>query len=225
MEEPGEQGRGFAVVASEVRNLAGRSATAAKEIKDLIQDSVKKVDDGSHLVTQSGQTLEQIVHSVKKVSDIVAEIAAASREQSLGIEQVGRAIMQMDELTQQNAALVEQATAASQGMATEAGSLNAMLDHYDFTGVVTERPARESPAGTEVVATPSAAPVAASSGKPAASGATARVERRKANRPWAGRPVSKTASAASRPEAVVAPATRAPARADSSADSSEWTEF
>ena len=221
----GEQGRGFAVVASEVRNLAGRSATAAKEIKDLIQDSVKKVDDGSHLVTQSGQTLEQIVHSVKKVSDIVAEIAAASREQSLGIEQVGRAIMQMDELTQQNAALVEQATAASQGMATEAGSLNAMLDHYDFTGVVTERPARESPAGAEVVATPSAAPVAASSGKPAAAGATARVERRKANRPWAGRPVSKTASAASRPEAVVAPATRAPARADSSADSSEWTEF
>ena len=110
----GEQGRGFAVVASEVRSLAGRSATAAKEIKDLIQDSVRKVQDGSLLVTQSGQTLEQIVSSVKKVSDIVAEIAAASREQSSGIEQVNRAVMQMDELTQQNAALVEQATAASQ---------------------------------------------------------------------------------------------------------------
>ncbi len=133
----GEQGRGFAVVASEVRNLAGRSATAAKEIKDLIQDSVKKVSDGSLLVTQSGQTLEQIVTSVKKVSDIVAEIAAASREQSLGIEQVGRAVMQMDELTQQNAALVEQATAASQGMTTEAGGLNAMMARYDFTGVAT----------------------------------------------------------------------------------------
>jgi methyl-accepting chemotaxis protein len=131
----GEQGRGFAVVASEVRNLAGRSATAAKEIKDLIQDSVKKVSDGSLLVTQSGQTLEQIVTSVKKVSDIVAEIAAASREQSLGIEQVGRAVMQMDELTQQNAALVEQGTAASQNMTTEATALNQMMARYDLTGV------------------------------------------------------------------------------------------
>ncbi len=101
----GEQGRGFAVVATEVRSLAGRSATAAKEIKELIQDSVRKVEDGSLLVTQSGQTLEQIVLSVKKVSDIVAEIAAASREQSSGIEQVNKAVMQMDEMTQQNAAL------------------------------------------------------------------------------------------------------------------------
>src|ERR1700722_19273881 len=91
----GEQGRGFAVVASEVRSLASRSATAAKEIKELIQDSVRKVEDGSVLVTQSGQTLEKIVASVKKVSDIVAEIAAASREQSSGIEQVNRAVMQM----------------------------------------------------------------------------------------------------------------------------------
>src|SRR3569833_1179578 len=87
----GEQGRGFAVAASEVRSLAGRSASAAKEIKELIQDSVKKVADGSVLVTQSGHTLEQIVVSVKKVSDIVAEIAAASREQSSGVEQVNRA--------------------------------------------------------------------------------------------------------------------------------------
>src|SRR6185437_1328903 len=100
-----------------------------------IQDSVKKVEDGSLLVTQSGQTLEQIVLSVKKVSDIVAEIAAASREQSLGIEQVGRAVMQMDELTQQNAALVEQATAASQNMTTEASGLNEMMGRYDLGGV------------------------------------------------------------------------------------------
>jgi len=105
----GEQGRGFAVVATEVRTLAGRSATAAKEIKELIKDSVQKVADGSVFVSRSGQTLEQIVASVKKVSDIVAEIAAASREQSLGIAQVNRAVLQMDELTQQNAALVEQA--------------------------------------------------------------------------------------------------------------------
>jgi PAS domain S-box-containing protein len=126
----GEQGRGFAVVASEVRSLAGRSATAAKEIKELIQDSVKKVEDGSVLVTQSGQTLEQIVSSVKKVSDIVAEIAAASREQSSGIEQVNKAVMQMDEMTQQNAALVEEASAASQAMADQARALNDMMARY-----------------------------------------------------------------------------------------------
>ena len=209
----GEQGRGFAVVASEVRNLAGRSATAAKEIKDLIQDSVKKVEDGSHLVTQSGQTLEQIVHSVKKVSDIVAEIAAASREQSLGIDQVGRAIAQMDELTQQNAALVEQATAASQNMANEAGSLNSMLDHYDLTGIA-------SVGGT---AAPAVVP-AREEKRPAAS-APPRVERRKANRPWANRSAPKPAPAASRPEAAVASATRAPARAESSPEGNEWTEF
>ena len=124
----GEQGRGFAVVATEVRSLAGRSATAAKEIKELIQDSVRKVEDGSTLVTQSGQTLEQIVMSVKKVSDIVAEIAAASREQSSGIEQVNKAVMQMDEMTQQNAALVEQATAASQSMADQARELTVMME-------------------------------------------------------------------------------------------------
>jgi methyl-accepting chemotaxis protein len=128
----GEQGRGFAVVASEVRNLAGRSATAAKEIKTLIEDSVKKVEDGSGLVTQSGRTLGEIVTSVKKVSDIVAEIAAASREQSSGIEQVNRAVVQMDELTQQNAALVEEATAASQSMAGQVRELNDMLARYDL---------------------------------------------------------------------------------------------
>jgi methyl-accepting chemotaxis protein len=128
----GEQGRGFAVVASEVRNLAGRSATAAKEIKTLIEDSVRKVEDGSGLVTQSGRTLGEIVTSVKKVSDIVAEIAAASREQSSGIEQVNRAVVQMDELTQQNAALVEEATAASQSMAGQVRELNDMLARYDL---------------------------------------------------------------------------------------------
>ena len=126
----GEQGRGFAVVASEVRSLAGRSATAAKEIKDLIQDSVKKVEDGSVLVTQSGQTLEQIVASVKKVSDIVAEIAAASREQSSGIEQVNKAVMQMDEMTQQNAALVEQASAASKAMEQQSATLVSQIGYF-----------------------------------------------------------------------------------------------
>src|SRR5262249_31750586 len=146
----GEQGRGFAVVATEVRSLAGRSATAAKEIKGLIQDSVKKVEDGSVLVTQSGQTLEQIVTSVKKVSDIVAEIAAASREQSAGIEQVNSAVMQMDEMTQQNAALVEQATAASQSMADQARELTQMMNRYrlDESGVTSAARAANAPATT-----------------------------------------------------------------------------
>jgi methyl-accepting chemotaxis protein-1 (serine sensor receptor) len=142
----GEQGRGFAVVASEVRNLAGRSATAAKEIKALIQDSVKKVDEGSSLVTQSGATLEQIVSSVKKVTDIVAEIAAASNEQSAGIEQVNKAVMQLDELTQQNAALVEEASAASQAMAEQARRLNGSMQKYqvnDQPGGVVQAPEAE----------------------------------------------------------------------------------
>jgi len=129
----GEQGRGFAVVATEVRNLAGRSATAAKEIKGLIQDSVRKVEEGSALVTQSGQTLEQIVTAVKKVSDIIGEIAGASQEQSAGIEQVNKAVMQLDEMTQQNAALVEQASAASQSMASQAKALTEMMERYEVS--------------------------------------------------------------------------------------------
>jgi len=156
----GEQGRGFAVVASEVRNLAGRSATAAKEIKALIQDSVRKVDEGSTLVTQSGATLEQIVSAVKKVTDIVAEIAAASNEQSAGIEQVNKAVMQLDELTQQNAALVEEASAASQAMAEQARGLNDSMHRYRVNGS-------------------SDAPLAA---RPATAAQPA--ERRKSGRPW-----------------------------------------
>jgi methyl-accepting chemotaxis protein len=126
----GEQGRGFAVVATEVRSLAGRSATAAKEIKALIHDSVARVDEGSKLVDESGRTLEEIVNAVKKVTDIVAEIAAASREQSGGIEQVNKAIVQMDTTTQQNAALVEQAAAASQAIVEQTHSLSRLVANY-----------------------------------------------------------------------------------------------
>lgn len=127
----GEQGRGFAVVADEVRNLAGRSATAAKEIKTLIEDSGRKVDEGSRLVNKSGETLTEIVSSVKKVTDIVAEIAMASEEQASGLQEVNKAVTQMDEMTQQNAALVEQAAAASESVGQQAVSLEELISFFN----------------------------------------------------------------------------------------------
>ena len=128
----GEQGRGFAVVASEVRNLAQRSAGAAKEIKSLIVDSVEKVDAGAKLVDQAGSTMDEIVASIKRVTDIMGEIASASHEQSVGIEQVNQAVNQMDQMTQQNASLVEEAAAAAGALEDQAKNLVKLVSVFNL---------------------------------------------------------------------------------------------
>ena len=192
----GEQGRGFAVVAAEVRNLASRSAAAAKEIKSLIQDSVAKVNEGSQFVGDSGKVLGEIVSAVKKVTNMVAQIAASSREQALGIEQVNRAMTSMDTMTQQNSALVEQASAAAQALSHHATNLTELISRYNV--------------GAPTLAAPMHMPML----KPAASkrakfdaprvGAAkqAQPERRIPSRPWKVQVTGQAGTAAAREEVV-----------------------
>ncbi|KVL27820.1 chemotaxis protein [Burkholderia territorii] len=138
----GEQGRGFAVVAGEVRSLAQRSASAAKEIKQLIGDSAEKVESGSALVARAGSTMDEIVQAVRRVTDIMGEISAASDEQSTGIEQVNRAVGQMDSVTQQNAALVEQAAAAAASLEEQTRQMKAVVSAWRVAGGIALAPAR-----------------------------------------------------------------------------------
>ncbi len=160
----GEQGRGFAVVASEVRSLAQRSASAAHEIKSLIDDSVTKVDTGSKLVNEAGQTMNEVVASVKRVCDIVAEITAASHEQQQGIEQINNAVTHMDENTQQNAALVEQAAAAAKSLQEQAARLSQTVGVFRLDASHLPPPApnttftHAAPARRDVTPTPAAVP-------------------------------------------------------------------
>ncbi|GJJ02367.1 methyl-accepting chemotaxis protein [Duganella rhizosphaerae] len=141
----GDQGRGFAVVATEVRNLAQRSASAAQEIKALIGDSVNKVESGARLVTQAGSTMREIVVNVRRVTDIIGEITAASAEQTNGIEQINRAIAQMDQVTQQNAALVEEAAAASAALQDQSGALARVVSVFQLSGNMSKKRDRVMP--------------------------------------------------------------------------------
>jgi methyl-accepting chemotaxis protein len=164
----GEQGRGFAVVASEVRSLAQRSAAAAKEIKTLIGDSVDKVDTGAKLVDQAGTTMQEIVESVKRVTDIMGEITAATQEQTSGIEQVNQAISQMDQTTQQNASLVEQAAAAAESLQGQARNLADVVSVFKLDGMQLMPTSMPMPAVREPSLAPAKPSIAALSKKPGA---------------------------------------------------------
>ncbi|WP_321891940.1 methyl-accepting chemotaxis protein [Paraburkholderia tropica] len=205
----GEQGRGFAVVAGEVRTLAQRSATAAKEIKDLIATSVERVNNGTALVDDAGRTMSEIVQSVRRVADLMGEITAASGEQRTGIEQVSQAVSQMDEVTQQNAALVEEASAAAQSLSTQAGALRELVSVFKVSGAAASAVSMTS---TTAVRAPAA--VAAPAVKPV-SASPAAAKRRATPAPRA---------AASEP-ALRQPAPRAEPVAAAAASDDDWETF
>ena len=204
----GEQGRGFAVVASEVRSLAGRSAAAAKEIKELISASVAKVDSGTQLVAQAGQTMDEIVSSVKRVSDIIAEIHSASAEQSQGIAEVNQAVSQLDQMTQQNSALVEESAAAADSMREQAQRLAKVVSVFRLGN----ESVAQSPSPSVAPRRPAPAPAAAR--KPAPTALTQ-------PRPTS-RPAATPRKVGAPPRAIAAPPAARPA---AGADDKDWETF
>ncbi|MDR6444687.1 methyl-accepting chemotaxis protein [Paraburkholderia terricola] len=216
----GEQGRGFAVVAGEVRSLAQRSGTAAKEIKQLIGASVERVHNGSTLVQQAGATMGEILQAVQRVTDIMGEIAAASEEQSGGISQVGRAVTQMDEVTQQNAALVEQAAAAAASLQDQAGRLRDTVSAFRVNGAdaVAERPA--AVAARRVTAAVQAGPKR-EAGATGPVRTSARAEPQSAALKLSAPVASATSAASTKP----APTRPAAADAKPVASDDDWTAF
>ncbi|WP_321937060.1 methyl-accepting chemotaxis protein [Paraburkholderia sp. J8-2] len=228
----GEQGRGFAVVAGEVRSLAQRSASAAKEIKELINDSAEKVQSGSQLVGRAGSTMEEILQAVRRVTDIMGEISAASEEQSGGIEQVNRAVTQMDTVTQQNAALVEQAAAAAASLEEQTRQLQNVLGTWTTGGAqarsVGASPARATPAapGAAKRTTPSSATAVAkpAAAAPAASADTAKATAKPAAQP-AAKPAAKSAATPAAKPAAPARAETHVSTAASASDDSDWETF
>ena len=209
----GEQGRGFAVVASEVRNLAQRSAAAAKEIKALIDDSVEKVNAGTALADKAGSTMHEVVTSVKRVTDIIGEIANASAEQTAGIEQVNQAITEMDQATQQNAALVEESAAAAASVREQAGSLGRVIGAFKLGA----QHARAT--GTAIQLVASAPDGKTDKARKGAGGADKRAAARARSAPLAAAP----GPAPVRPAAARAPAPPRP-KATAPADA-DWEEF
>ncbi|GCB06455.1 methyl-accepting chemotaxis protein [Ralstonia sp. SET104] len=227
----GEQGRGFAVVAGEVRSLAQRSATAAKEIKELISDSVGRVENGSMLVTEAGTVIDEVVVAVKRVTDIMGEISSASDEQSAGIEQVNQAVTQMDEVTQQNAALVEEAAAAAQSLEEQAGVLRETVASFRLPAagahaepVLAPVAAKAMPAASTISTTSAASsPVA----KPAArkpAVPTARAARKRLAAPVKPA-VVQTPNAKAAPAVAAEPRTGKLALAAVSNDADDWEQF